>query len=141
MRLTLRSCISVCCSLVFALFLFAGCASQSVVGTQNFTSPVMVGPVANVKGEKINKHGKKIADFDIETQNVKSMTSGSYGNAARDYTKVEGSNKFDVELLKATTDPKNKVVVNKVRVGSSYLYLLFGFTDKIWAGIQGDIYE
>lgn len=124
------------------LFLFCtGCAtlSSSMVATNNISSPVMVGPIANIKGEKHSRQGKS-SSFSESSTSSYTHTEGDGYSSTR--TQREGAGIFDIALKEAgADDPKSTVVVDKIKVGSSLWFFISGMKDKSWTGMTGKVYK
>ncbi len=123
--------------LVFA----AGCTTvSSAARTANVTFPVCVGPVAAVRSNARVALGAPLERFDIQTENYSRFMVGEDGSSYE--ASKEGSNKFDVELLKMAR-PSDKVAVHRIYFGAYLGGIVFPtwHQENVWTGIEGATYR
>lgn len=114
-----------------------GCALSSTVTASNVDKPVLVGHVKKIKGERGGKLGEPVAMFNIEAEQLSDTLRADYS-----IRQTEGSNKFDVELLRiAENNPDGQIVIKDLYLGSYNFNYIFAWKTKAWIGMNGFVYK
>ncbi|HEY0666343.1 MAG TPA: hypothetical protein VGD24_09775 [Gallionella sp.] len=127
----------------FMAFALIGCAAtkQSKVSAKNHRAPVLIGPIANIKGDKIaNQQKTKISDLDVEAESYSSFSSSTNGYSSS-WGNAEHERKFDEYLRKNASDPAGETVIEEVTVSSYYLFAPGKTTESAWTGMSGANYK
>jgi hypothetical protein len=116
------------------------CTGTASVTARNTTQPVMLGPVHQVHGDNKPRQLYKKDEFEIGVQDMDTTSGGGGGVRTRTIIK-DGAEKVDVWVMKKSSGPKEKVVVDKVYVHSSVQCFIVGCGGRNdYAGIEGGIF-
>jgi hypothetical protein len=102
---------------------------------------VLIGPIANIKGDKIaNQQKTKISSLDVEAESYSSFSSSTNGYSSS-WGNAEHERKFDEYLKKNASDPAGETVIEEITISSYYLFAPGKTTESAWTGISGASYK